>query len=408
MQKTWEKCWVNAQIVTCNNDKNYGIIHNAALAINKNKITWIGPTKDLPNKPDALADQVIDVQGQWITPALIDSHTHLIYGGNRAHEFALRLQGISYEEIARLGGGILSTVKATRAASAEQLLIESSARLKSMLAQGVTALEIKSGYGLDLKTERKMLRVARQLAEQFAVTIKTTFLGAHALPPEFKNADDYIDHMCKEMLPALAEENLVDAVDVFCEKIGFSLPQTEKVFLSAQQLKLPIKCHAEQLSDLKGAKLAAEFKALSVDHLEYLSEDSIKVMAKNKTVAVLLPGAFYFIREKKLPPIDLLREYKIPIAIATDCNPGTSPTTSLLLMLNMACTLFRLTPEEAFLGITRNAAHALNLQHQLGSLEVGKNADFIVWNIKHPDELSYYFGYYPLIKFIGGCNEQSK
>lgn len=392
MQKPWDICWINAHLSTCDNDQSYGIINHGAIGIAGHKIVWIGHEKNLPDQPAHLATTVINAEGHWLTPGLIDCHTHLIYAGNRAQEFALRLKGTSYEEIARAGGGILSTVRATRDCSEHTLFEQSAIRLKSMIEQGVVALEIKSGYGLDLNTERKMCRVAKQLAHHFSIPIKITFLGAHAVPPEFSKADDYIDHICNLMLPALAEEQLIDAVDVFCETIGFNLEQTRRVFATAQALNLPVKCHAEQLSDMGGATLAAEFNALSADHLEYLNEESIKIMAKKSIVAVLLPGAFYFLREKKLPPIELLRQHHVAMAIATDCNPGTSPTTSLLLMMNMACTLFRLTPEEALLGTTRHAAKALGMQNTHGSLGLGKNADIIRWNIQHPDELSYYFG----------------
>lgn len=386
--------WVGGHLATmAPNTSEYGEISNAALIIKDNKIVWIGPQSALDADPASLADSVYHLNGKWVTPGLIDCHTHLVYAGNRAHEFALRLQGASYEAIAQAGGGIRSTVAATRAASFEELYQQSARRLEALLKEGVTTLEIKSGYGLDMATELKMLRVAKALEDNYPVTICKTFLGAHTVPAEYKDqADAYIDYLIKELLPALHQENLVDAVDAFCEKIAFNPEQIQRLFKAAQQFKLPVKLHADQLSDLGGGKLAANFNALSADHLEHLSESSIRAMAKANTVAVLLPGAFYFLREAQLPSIKLLREYKVPIALATDCNPGTSPFTSLLLMLNMACTLFRLTPEEALAGITRNAAQALGLLNKIGTLEEGKNADFVVWDIQSPIELAYDVG----------------
>jgi imidazolonepropionase len=313
----------------------------------------------------------------------------------------MRLQGATYESIAKAGGGIQSTVAATRAASEENLLQQSLVRARVLLSSGVTTLEIKSGYGLDLATELKILRVAKQIGDCLPVTVVPTFLGAHALPVEYQHqADKYIDLVCNEMLPAIAQAGLAQAVDVFCEKIGFTLAQTERVFQAAAQLGLGIKCHAEQLSDMGGAGLAARYHAWSVDHLEFLSESSIAALAKAGTVAVLLPGAFYFLRETQLPPIDLLRQYQVPMAIATDCNPGTSPVTSLLLMLNMACTLFKLTPEEALLGVTQHAAKALGLAKTHGSLTVGKVADFAIWDVQHPAELAYQIGLNPLVNVV--------
>ncbi|MES2945806.1 MAG: imidazolonepropionase, partial [Pseudomonadota bacterium] len=331
----------------------YGLIEDAALVVDGETISWTGPRSDLP--PELLASCSVqhDAGGTLITPGLIDCHTHLVYGGDRAHEFELRLNGASYEDIARAGGGIRSTVKATRAASAAELETQSAARLQQLMVEGVTTVEIKSGYGLALEHERKALGVARALGQGRAIDIRTTFLGAHAVPPEFAGrTDEYVDAVLA-MLPVLFAEGLVDAVDAFCESIAFSIEQTERVFAAAQALGLPVKLHAEQLSDSGGAQLAARYGALSCDHLEWLSPEGAKAMADAGSVAVLLPGAFYFLRETRLPPLALLRENRVPIAISTDCNPGSSPCTSLLLMLNMACTLFRMTPEEALAGVTR-------------------------------------------------------
>jgi imidazolonepropionase len=330
-----------------------------------------------------------------MTPGLIDCHTHLVYGGNRAEEFELRLTGVDYEEIARRGGGILSTVRATREASEEALYQSAAGRLQHFLDEGVTGIEIKSGYGLDRDNELKMLRVARQLGDQLPVSVSTSFLGAHTLPPEYTDGDAYIDYLAAELLPEVADEKLADAVDIFCEGIGFNLAQTERMFLAAKTRGLPIKIHAEQLSNMGGAALAAQRGARSADHLEYLDEAGVTALKEAGTVAVLLPGAFYFLRETKLPPIELLREAGVAIAIASDCNPGSSPAESLLLMLNMACTLFHLTPEEALTGVTRYAARALGWEATRGSLEVGKRADLVLWDIQHPAELAYHIGRNP-------------
>ena len=377
----------------------YGLIDDAALVIDGQTLAWVGARVALP--AELLAQCVLqhDAGGALITPGLIDCHTHLVYGGDRAHEFELRLNGASYEDIARAGGGIASTVKATRAAGTAELLVQSSARLQRLIAEGVTTLEIKSGYGLALEHERKTLAVARALGHSHPVDICTTFLGAHAVPVEFAGrTDDYIDAVL-QMLPVLHAEGLVDAVDAFCERIAFSPEQTARVFAAARALGLPVKLHAEQLSDSGGAQLAAGFGALSCDHLEWLSSDGAQAMAAAGTVAVLLPGAFYFLRETKLPPVALLREHNVPIAISTDCNPGSSPCTSLLLMLNMACTLFRLTPEEALAGVTRNAAAALGLTGR-GVLAAGKRADFVLWGVQRPAELSYAFGSNPRLQTV--------
>lgn len=402
----WDRLWINAQLATMAEPAGqtegaaYGAIAQGAIASADGKIAWVGPQAELPGAPADLAREVIDLAGRWMTPGLIDCHTHLVYGGNRAREFELRLEGASYEEIARAGGGIRNTVKATREASEEELRAGALPRLKSLLAEGVTTVEIKSGYGLNLETELKQLRVARSLGADLPVTISTTFLGAHALPPEFEgDSDGYIDAVCA-MMPEVAQSGLADVVDAFCENIGFSTEQTKRVFQAARDNGLPVKLHADQLSDLEGAKLAADFGALSADHLEYTSEAGAQAMAAAGTVAVLLPGAFYFLRETKQPPMAAFRKAGVPIAIATDCNPGSSPATSLLLMLNMACTLFRMTPEEALLGVTRHGAKALGLQESRGTLEVGKMADFCVWEIESPAELAYRIGFNPLVTAV--------
>ena len=372
-------------------DAPYGAIENAALAIKNGEIVWLGEQSNLPSF-DAFATPTLSIKGQWLTPGLIDCHTHLIFAGSRAEEFEQRLQGVSYEQIAAQGGGIASTVKATRAADHEQLFVDAKDRLNTLLAEGVTTAEIKSGYGLDVENEIKILEVARLLNEHHPIDIKTTFLGAHALPPEYKGrADEYIDLVCTQMLEQVVANNLADAVDVFCENVGFSLVQTKQVFDAATKHNLPVKCHAEQLSNQQGAQLVAEYKGLSADHIEYLDENGVKAMAEAGTVAVLLPGAFYFLRETQLPPIDLLQKYNVPIAIASDFNPGTSPLCSVQLMMNMACTLFRLTPEQALAGVTRNAAQALGLKDR-GVLKVGARADIAHWQISHPAQLSYQFG----------------
>ena len=376
----------------------YATIEDAAIAISGDKIAWIGSQRDLP--ADMHPREELDACQRWITPGLIDCHTHLVYAGNRANEFEARLNGATYADIARAGGGIVSTVKATRAAADDELFAQSAPRLAALLSEGVTTIEIKSGYGLDLDNEAKMLRVARRLGAEMNVDIRTTFLGAHALPPEFAGrADDYIANICDDMMPAIARAGLADAVDAFCENIGFSIEQTRRVFVKARALGLPVKLHAEQLSDQGGTQLAAEFGALSCDHLEYVSDAGIDAMQRAGTVAVLLPGAFYFLRETRLPPMAALRERGVPMAIATDCNPGTSPITSLLACINMACTLFRMTPAEALAGVTRNAARALGLADR-GTIEVGKRADLALWSIGRPAELAYHLGYNPLSQIV--------
>ncbi len=385
MKTLWQHCHVATMA-----QGNYSIIEDAAMVTAGSLIEWIGPRSQVPTADYA---QVHDLQGAWVTPGLIDCHTHTVFGGNRSGEFEQRLEGVSYAEIAAKGGGIASTVRATRAASEDELFESARKRLRSLLRDGVTTVEIKSGYGLDLANERKMLRVARRLGDELPVSVRATCLAAHALPPEYKDrADDYIEHICSEMLPALAAEGLVDAVDAFCEYLAFSTEQVERVFKVAQQLGLPVKLHAEQLSSLHGSSLAARYRALSADHLEFMTEEDAIAMAASGTVAVLLPGAFYFLRETQLPPMEALRKHGVKIAIASDLNPGTSPALSVRLMLNMACTLFRMTPEEALAGVTQHAATALGMGATHGSLEVGKVADFVAWQIDRPADLAYWLG----------------
>jgi len=400
----WQTLFINVNLATMTDgDKSYGAIENAALAISEGKIAWLGKKSELPEY-DQTSVNIIDGLGKWLTPGLVDCHTHLVYGGNRANEFEMRLQGKSYQEIANAGGGIVSTVSATRKASEAELLASALPRLTALHQQGVTSVEIKSGYGLDTKNEIKMLNVAGLLAEKLPVTIKRTFLGAHALPTEYKDKpDEYIDLVCHEMLPLIAKEQLADAVDVFCEGIGFNVEQTERVFATAKELGLPIKVHAEQLSNLGGTALAAKYNALSSDHIEFLDEAGIKAMKDADMTAVLLPGAFYFLRETQLPPMDLLRKHQVPMAIATDANPGSSPINNLQLMLNMACTLFRLTPAEAIAGVTCHGAKALGLANTKGKLSIGFDADIALWNIDQPAELCYQFGINPLDElFVAG------
>lgn len=390
----FDRVWFNARVATLSND-DLGIVENGAVAAKDGRIAFAGSEKDLPTGWDAA--ERIDCEGRWITPGLVDCHTHLVFGGDRAHEFELRLKGASYEEIARAGGGIVSTVKATRAASEDDLVASALLRLDHLIAEGCTSIEIKSGYGLDLETEARSLRAARRLADERPISVTTTFLGAHALPPEANgDKDAFIDKICREMLPALAREGLADAVDAFCEGIAFSPEQTARVFDAAKAHGLKIKLHADQLSNLHGAKLAADYGALSADHLEYTDDEGAAAMAKAGTVAVLLPGAFYMLRETKLPPIAAFRTAGTHMALATDCNPGTSPLTSLLLTMNMGATLFRLTVEECIAGVTREAARALGRLDTIGTLEAGKSCDLAIWNIERPAELVYRIGFNPL------------
>lgn len=410
---SFDQLIINANIATFsahygfNNDKNedarsipYGQLENAAIGIKDGKIAWLGAQDQIATHlPHYHENQITDADGKWLTPGLIDCHTHIVYGGNRSNEFEARLQGASYQDIAAQGGGIVATVSATREASIETLFAQSEKRLIALMKEGVTSIEIKSGYGLDLDTERKMLTVARQLGEKYDIHVSTTYLAAHALPPEYKShmqdrADDYIKQVC-EWLPILHSEGLVDAVDGFCENIAFSSDQIRRVFEVARSLDLPVKLHSEQLSDIGGSALVAEYKGLSSDHLEHLSETDIEKMAASNTVAVILPGAFYTLRDTKLPPIEALRKHQVPMAISTDCNPGTSPLTSLLLAMNMGCTLFYLTPEEVLAGSTVYAAQALGLPNK-GKIEVGCDADLVLWDIARPADLAYQMGLNPI------------
>lgn len=375
-------------------DTPYGLIEDAAVVVLDGLIGWLGPLSEIPEQYKALPETKLD--GRFVTPGLIDCHTHIVHGGDRATEFEMRLNGASYEEVARAGGGIVSTVNATRAATEEDLLRDALRRADVLIAEGVTCIEVKSGYGLDLETELHMLRVARAVPKHRPLRVKTSFLGAHATPAEYAGRDDaYIDDVCIPALRAAHAEGLVDAVDGFCEGIAFQPEQIARVFDVAQELGLPVKLHAEQLSNLGGAKLAARYGAMSADHIEYLDEDGVVAMKDAGTIAVILPGAFYTLRETQAPPIDVLRKHKVPMALATDINPGSSPLNSLLLTLNMGCTLFRMTPEETLRGVTQNAARALGLT-DTGTLAVGMRADMAVWDIKHPAELSYRIGFNPL------------
>jgi imidazolonepropionase len=390
--------FIHAHLATMSGISGYGLVEDAAMLVDGERIAWVKPMQQAEMVSTA---EVIDCQGRLVTPGLIDCHTHLVYGGDRADEFELRLEGASYEEIARKGGGILSTVNATRNASEAELLAQAAPRLEQLLREGVTTVEIKSGYGLDVDNEIKMLRVAQRLGEIYTLRVKKTFLGAHALPPEFDSrADDYIQQVCEDMLPRANTEGLVDAVDVFIESIAFSVEQAERVFDAAQKLGLPLKAHVEQLSDLGGATMAAGRSALSVDHTEYLKASDVVSLADSGTVAVLLPGAFYVLRESQLPPIEALRQHNIPIAIATDSNPGSSPINSLLLIMNMACTLFRLTPAEALRGVSINAARALGLGAEIGTLEAGKQADLAIWDVERPSQLAYQMGINPCARVM--------
>ncbi len=397
--------WRNARLATLAGDSGWGVLENGALLAEDGVLHWVGVEGEIPRGLGIDAEH--DLDGLLVTPGLVDCHTHLVYGGQRAGAFELRLGGASYEDIARAGGGIVSTVAATRAATEAQLFDSARGRARALMAEGVTTLEIKSGYGLDAEHEARCLRVARRLGAELPLTVRTTCLSAHALPPEFAGrADEYIDAACG-WLPDLHAQGLVDAVDAFCDRIGFSLAQTRRVFEAARAIGLPVKLHAEQLSDLGGAQLATEFGAVSCDHLEYLSDAGVRAMARAGTVAVLLPGAFYFLRETKLPPVAALRAAAVPMAVATDHNPGSSPTLSPLLMINMACTLFRLTPEEALRGMTVNGARALGLSDR-GRLACGQRADFVAWRLEHPNELAYWFGCNPCARVVVGGEERSR
>ncbi|MEZ5640131.1 MAG: imidazolonepropionase [Burkholderiaceae bacterium] len=398
--------WHNARLATLADDTGWGLVEHGALLVQDDRLLWVGALDDMPAALRAQAGAQHDLGGALVTPGLVDCHTHLVYGGQRAREFEMRLQGVDYAEIARSGGGIRSTVAATRASGDAELLAGARRRAQALMAEGVTTLEIKSGYGLSLLDESRCLSIARQLGAELPVSVRTTYLGAHAIPPEFDGrADDYITAVCAWM-PALHAAGLIDAVDAFCETIGFTPAQTRRVFVAARALGLPVKLHAEQLSDQDGAALAAEFGALSCDHLEYLSDAGVDAMRVAGTVAVLLPGAYYFLRETQLPPVAELRAQQVPIALASDHNPGSSPGLSLLLMANMACTLFRMTPLEAVLGITAHGAHALGLPDR-GRLVAGLRADFAVWDLEHPNELAYWFGHNPCRRVVAGGIERT-
>ncbi|KJS24018.1 MAG: imidazolonepropionase [Hyphomonadaceae bacterium BRH_c29] len=388
----------HANLATFDADGAYGLVTDGAIWIESECIRWVGPMQDAPQETGA--GERLDLGGRLVTPGLVDCHTHIVHAGNRSKEFEMRLGGASYEEVARAGGGINSTVTATRDASEEDLLCSALTRVDALISEGVTTLEIKSGYGLNIKSELKMLRVARKIARERPVRVKTSFLGAHSVPAEYSGrADAYLDEVCLPALAAADEAGLVDAVDGFCEGIAFSREQIRRVFEAAKSLGLPVKLHAEQLSNLGGAQLAAEFSAMSSDHLEYATEEDVAAMARAGMAAVLLPGAFYFLRETKLPPLEALRSHGVAMALATDCNPGTSPLTSPLLVMNMACTLFRMTPEEALSGVTLHGAQALGL-NDCGKLCAGARADLAIWDVEHPAELAYRIGFNPLHKRI--------
>jgi imidazolonepropionase len=396
MAERFDRIWHNARLATMRRDlPDLGVIEDAVIAARGGRIAFAGERADFPSSVDAA--ERIDCAGRWITPGLVDCHTHLVFGGNRAHEFELRLKGASYEEIARGGGGIVSTVAATRGASEAELVAGALPRLDALIGEGVTTIEIKSGYGLNTEAEMRQLRAARSLGQSRPVIVRTSFLGAHALPVEAEgDKDRYIDLVCREMLPAVAQAGLAEAVDAFMESIAFSREQTARVFAASHALGLPVKLHADQLSNLGGATLAAEFSALSADHLEHTDEAGVAAMARAGTVAVLLPGAFYFIRETQKPPVELFRAHGVPLALATDCNPGSSPLTSLLLTMNMGATLFRMTVAECLLGVTREGARALGLLAETGTLEAGKWCDLAIWDIERPAELVYRIGFNPL------------
>lgn len=390
----WDKLIINATVATmADGSCAYGILAKGAIGILNGRIEWLGTTAGIKNSIETLAKEVIDAKGYLVTPGLIDCHTHLVFAGNRADEFEQRLNGVGYEEIAKRGGGILSTVRATRAASFEELYQQSLPRFQALISEGVTTVEIKSGYGLDFENELKMLQVAKKLGEDNNIQVKTTLLAAHAVPSEYKdNTDQYVDVVCAEIIPKIAELKVADCVDAFCEGIGFSYDQTKKVFDAAVRWGLPVKLHADQLSDLNGAALVAEYAGLSADHVEYTSTKSVKAMAKAGTIAVLLPYAFYILKETKLPPIEAFRQYHVPMAVSTDCNPGTAPSSSLLTTMNKACVEFSLTPEEVLKGVTINAAKALGIDEEVGSLEFGKKANLVLWNVKQPADLCYWQG----------------
>lgn len=391
---------INAALATMTPDQPYGLITNGAIAVQGEKITWAGPIDMLPL--ELQSGDKLDLEGRLVTPGLIDCHTHIVHGGNRAREFELRLEGASYEEIARAGGGIVSTVSATRAASEDELVRAALPRVDALIAEGVTTVEIKSGYGLDVETELRMLRAARRIACERPIAVRTSFLGAHAIPADWAGrGDDYIEQVCLPALEAAHAEGLVDAVDGFCEGIAFTPDQIRRVFEKARALDIPVKLHAEQLSNLGGARLAAEFEALSADHLEYATDADAAAMAAAGTVAVILPGAFYTLRETQAPPIDAFRKHNVPMAVATDCNPGSSPMTSLLLTMNMSATLFRMTPEECLAGVTRVAAQALGIK-DAGTISAGQRADLAIWDVQTPAELTYRIGFNPLWKRMFG------
>ena len=390
----------NATIATMTNQGSYGLIECGALYIRDGKIDWVGKVSEIPS--EFLHSKSEDLEGRLVTPGLIDCHTHIVYGGNRSVEFEMRLNGASYEDVARAGGGIISTVSDTRLSSIEDLVKDSLPRVDQLISEGVTLIEVKSGYGLDRETELKMLKAARQIQSERPIRVVTTFLGAHAVPPEYKDdPDTYIDAICIPTLHDANNEGLVDSVDAFCENIAFDVDQVKRVFQSAKKMGLPVKVHSEQLSHMGGTKLAADYRALSADHIEYANAQDAKALSIAGTVAVLLPGAFYTLRETQLPPLLDLRNEKVPIAIATDCNPGSSPLTSILLTMNMACTLFQMTPEETLAGVTKNAAKALGRKDS-GTIEIGNRADLCIWDVKHPAELSYRIGFNPLHRRIFG------
>ena len=392
----------NATIATMTNKDSYGLIEHGALFIRDSKISWVGKGSEIPS--ELISSESKDLEGRLVTPGLVDCHTHILYGGNRSVEFEMRLNGANYKDIARAGGGINSTVSDTRLSSIEDLVKDSLPRVDQLISEGVTLIEVKSGYGLDRETELKMLKAARQIQSERPIRVVTTFLGAHAVPPEYTDDPDaYIDNICIPTLNNANNQGLVDAVDAFCENIAFNVDQVERVFQSAKKMGLPVKIHSEQLSHMGGTKLAADYRALSADHIEYANAQDVKALSQADTVAVLLPGAFYTLRETQLPPLSNLRNEKVPIAIATDCNPGSSPLTSILLTMNMACTLFQMTPQETLAGVTKNAAKALG-EKDSGAIKIGNRADLCIWDINHPAELSYRIGFNPLHwRIFGGA-----